>query len=74
MKRKQLISTIVSFGFLLGIHQGRIALWKDQDPIPAKVFPYCVSELPTPVQLALRAGIPIEDLSDLEALLEKYLP
>lgn len=74
MKRKQMLANLLCLGFLLGVHNGQIALWKDQDPIPAKVFPYSVSELPVPVQLALRSGIPINGMEDVERLLEKYLP
>ncbi len=77
MKKQKHISflcTIALLGFLLGIHNGRVALWKDQDPKPVRVFPYYASALPPEAQKALKAGIPLESMEDLEALIKKYLP
>ncbi len=68
------LSFLALFGFLLSVHNGQVALYKDQDPEPYRVFPYAVSSLPLQAQLALRAGIPIDSPEDLKALLEKYLP
>ncbi len=77
MKRNRkhtLLPCLMLLGLLVGVHQGRIALWKDQDPVPVKVLPYSVDMLPQPLQQALQAGIPIESMEDLENLLKKYLP
>ncbi len=59
--------------FLLGIHDGKIALWSGDDPEPVKVFPYYASLLPKADQDALKKGIPIESSEDLRKLLEDYL-
>ncbi len=77
MNRQHILSGLCSFllfGFLLGIHDGQIALWKDQDPIPCKIIPCPVSALPAHVQTALKKGIPIDSMEDFEKLIEKYLP
>ncbi len=73
-KLSTLLCTVILSGFLLGIHNGRVALWKDQDPQPVRVFPYFAAALPEPLQRALCQGIPLESMDDLEDLMEKYLP
>lgn len=72
MKQSKLIIPIVMLGFLLGIHNGRVALWKEPDPEPRKVFPYPVTMLPQDIQQALQEGIYIESETDLERLLENF--
>ena len=61
------------FGLILGIRGGSIALWREGDPDPIRVFPYRAEMLPWEAQDALANGIPIEDLSQLEELAENYL-
>lgn len=73
MKKRKLLPTLLLFGFLLGVHNGRIALWKDDDPEPLRVFPYQVSLLPQKDQHALNQGIHIKDRNQLIRLLEDYL-
>ena len=73
MKKTSLISSLFLFGFLLGIHEGRIALWKDLDPEPYKVFPYHAKMLPTADRRALEEGIRFDSAEDLVRLLEDYL-
>ena len=73
MKIRQLTAYLLLYGFLLGVHNGNIALWKDDDPQPIQVFPYCASALPQKDQEALRNGIKIDDWDDLTRLLEDYL-
>ena len=58
---------------LLGVHKGKVALWKDNDPEPFKVFPYRVSLLPDEAQQALRKGIRVESMDELNRMLEAYL-
>lgn len=72
MKQYQRIGVILSLGFLLGIHNGKIALWQDDDPQPIKVFPYSASCLPEADQKALHKGIPINSKEDLSQLLEDF--
>lgn len=72
MKYKNLLSSLLLLTFLLGVHNGRIALWKEPDPEPVKVFPYPVSALPDDVRQALENGIRIETQEDLDQLLENF--
>ena len=59
--------------YLLGIHEGKIALWRGDDPEPVKVFPYSASMLPEEAQQKLKAGVPINSISELKRLAEAYL-
>lgn len=71
-KRAHLYFSLI-FLFILGCKDGYIALWKDSDPEPLRVFPYSVSSLPEADQRALEQGIPIGDEGTLLRLLEDYL-
>lgn len=73
MKLHRILYSILLVGFLLGIHEGRIALWKGEDPEPAKVFPFQASMLPEADQRRLEAGIRVENFGDLAKLMEDYL-
>lgn len=61
------------FGFLLGIRDGYIALWKDGNATPIRVFPYRAEYLPEADQRALENGIHIDGEEELKPLLEDYL-
>lgn len=61
------------FGFLLGIHEGRIALWKDGQVSPLKVFPYPIAVLPSKTKQELLHGIRVDTMEDLDRLLENLL-
>ena len=69
--RRQL--TVVALTFLLGIHDGYIALWKDGAAEPAEVFPYKAEFLPEADRVRLEKGIRIEDKKQLIQLMEDYL-
>jgi hypothetical protein len=73
MRRTNYLCHILLFGFLLGIHEGKIALWKDNQEKPIKVIPYQVSLLPKEDQKALQQGIRIESTRELYQLIEDYL-
>ena len=60
-------------GFLLGIHNGYVALWKDGNPQPQVVFPYQARMLPVQDQQELAGGIAVPDEAQLQQLLEDYL-
>ena len=64
---------VLFLGFLLGIHNGQIALWRDEDPEPIKVFPYSAQMLPVADRRALEEGIRFESKEDLLRLMEDYL-
>ena len=73
MKHTSIFSSILLFGFLLGVYEGRIALWKDTQPEPVKVFPYHARMLPAADRRALEEGIRFESAEDLIRLLDDYL-
>lgn len=72
MRRGHTLSTLLLLGFLLGIHDGRIALWQGEDPQPVRVFPYSASALPPEDYRALEKGIAIESPADLVKFLEDF--
>ena len=61
------------FGFLLGISDGYVALWKTGNPNPVEIFPYQAKFLPVADQQALEKGIFIDSTDELNRLLEDYL-
>ena len=76
MKRPYLfhrICMILLLGFLLGIRDGKIALWKDGEAEPWRVFPYPVAVLPAETQKDLKNGIRIDSMEDLDLVLENLL-
>ena len=60
-------------GFLVGIHEGRVALWKAGQASPWKVFPYPSAVLPAQTQQELLQGIRVDSMEDLDRLLENLL-
>lgn len=72
-RKSRFLAAIFLAGFLIGVHDGRIALWKDGSKTPWKVFPYSVSSLPEDGQNALRKGIRVEGTDELNRLLENFL-
>ena len=76
MKQKllaQICCCGVILSFFLGVHDGRLAMWKDEDPTPCRVFPCPVVLLPKPVQQILKSGIRLETMEDVNRLLESFL-
>lgn len=76
MKKKQLshlLCAALLSAYLLGVHEGKVALWKGDDPQPCKVFPYYAANLPKEARRQLEAGIPIESVDELRRLAELYL-
>ena len=73
MKKMRYIYCILLLGFLLGIKDGKVALWVEDDPQPVQVFPYHASLLPKADQEALEKGIKIGNSEELRSLLEDYL-
>ena len=73
MKIRRCFYLALLFTFLLGVHDGYIALWKDGNPQPAQVYPYKAEFLPVSDQKALEKGITVENAQELARLLEDYL-
>ncbi len=70
---KKFSTVLVLLGLILGVHRGYLALWRDSDPEPWKVFPYKASTLPLDQQKRLEQGIFIRDSDQLQKLLGDYL-
>lgn len=76
MKKNHLAALLPSLllaVYLLGIHEGKIALWSGDDPEPVQVFPYSASLLPQEARAYLEKGIPINSMDELDRLIEAYL-
>ena len=70
---RNLFSIFVLLSMLLGVKNGYLTLWKEEDPQPVATFPVAVSSLPLSDQILLHRGIHVESASALQALLEDYL-
>ena len=75
MKRKtsNLAALVVLGGFLLGIHGGKVTLWRDGNKHPEQVFDIRADTLPPADRLRLAQGIRIEGSEELWTILENYL-
>lgn len=74
MRRNAYLYCILAFGFLLGVYNGYVALWEDENsPAPSQVFPYAVTALPEADQRALEEGIPVAYREQLTKYLEDFL-
>lgn len=69
----KLSSLFLLLGMLLGIKDGCLALWKEEDPQPVTIFPVRICSLPPADQTLLRQGIPVKNTQALLFLLEDYL-
>ena len=70
---KKLLPIALMLTFFVGVHNGRLALWKNEDPTPCKVFPCPIILLPTKVQEQLKYGVRLETIDDVNRLLENFL-
>ena len=73
MRRLHNIYCILCLGYLLGVYRGQIALWKEPDPQPIRIFPYSVSMLPEEDRTTLEKGIRADSIIQLTRQLEDYL-
>lgn len=60
-------------GFLLGVHEGKVALWRDGAEAPEQVYDIRADSLPPADRLQLERGIGVETRRELWGLLENYL-
>ena len=70
MRKTKLLSLILAAGFILGNHNGYLALWSDDSIDPERIYPYRISTLPPEDQKALRKGLPAENILEMTQLLE----
>ena len=70
---RQFLPAVLVLGFLLGIHEGYIALWEDGKTEPVEIYPYRAQYLPEADQRALERGIRPRDGGQLQQLLEDFL-
>lgn len=68
------LTCILLLGFLLGIYNGQIGVWKDQDPEPMRTIPCPVWVLSQTQRQMLQNGIPLNSMQDLEKLLTEFFP
>ena len=75
MKRKtsNLAALVVLGGFLLGIHEGKVTLWRDDSDHPEQVFDIRADSLPPADRLQLARGIHVEGSEELWTILENYI-
>ena len=73
IKVKQFLAMSLLFGFLLGVQNGYVALWKDGTAEPIRVFPYSAENLPPADRQALEQGIHLDSRTELIQLIEDYL-
>ena len=70
---KRLLSTALLLGFLLGIHGGRLTLWRDGQAHPEQIYDIRADTLPPADRILLRRGIRAETREELWQILENYL-
>ena len=68
-----MLCPVLLLGFLIGTYNGRLAVWKDNDPTPYRVYPCPVYLLPRQEREALQRGIVIQDMEDVAKFLENFL-
>ena len=73
MIKRKLLSPALLLAFLLGTHNGYVALWTGDTIDPDRIYPYRISALPPEDQKALKQGIRVENILELTQLLEDYL-
>ena len=71
---KRILTYTLLAGFILGIHDGKVALWGDRDPRPVQIYDIRADSLPPADRLQLRRGIPADSREEVWQLLENYLP
>ncbi len=72
MSIKKLVCYVILFTLLVGIHRGRIAIWKDEDPEPYCILPYSADLLPETDRKALEKGIYLRSREELTRFLEDF--
>lgn len=66
-------SMLMLLALLLGIRDGYLALWREEDPQPIVIFQIRADTLPPADQILLKRGLRLEDKEALLAALEDFL-
>ena len=70
---KQIMAFILSLGLYLGLHNGYLALWKDDSSKPVRIYPYHISLYPKMDKELLKKGVPIASEAEFSQRMEDYL-
>ena len=70
---KQIMAFILSLSLYLGLHNGYLALWKDNSNEPVRIYPYHISLYPKLDKELLEKGVPIASESEFSQRIEDYL-
>ncbi len=73
MKRFRILYCGLMLAFLLGTHNGYVALLEEDRSAVIHVFPYRTADLPKHKQIQLERGIPIAEEYQLIKILKDYL-
>lgn len=73
MKKLAILYCMTILGFLLGIHNGRVAVWQDGKKDPIKVFPYSAKLLPAKDRELLEKGLHFDTKEEMIRRIEDYL-
>ena len=73
IKSKRLLTMLLACGFLLGVRNGKLALWRDGESHPEQIYDIRADTLPPADRLRLRQGIRLETREEVWLLLENYL-
>lgn len=65
---------VLALGFLLGIRDGKLTLWRDGIERPEQVYDIRADSLPPADQLLLERGLRCDSREELWQVLENYLP
>lgn len=68
------LALTLACGFLLGLHDGKLTLWRDGVRHPEQVYDIREDSLPPADRLQLRKGIHLENREDVWQVLENYFP
>ncbi len=71
-KYSRILCGLLLTGYLIGVHDSRVALWQGQDPEPIHVTSYPVALLPLKDQTDLAAGIQAATSAEAARLLEDF--
>ena len=72
-RMKTRAAMVLLAGFLLGLHDGRLTLWREGTVHPEQIYDIRGDSLPPADRLMLQRGIRVENREELWEILENYL-